>query len=328
MCTAANYAAQDHYFGRNLDLEFSYNEAVTVTPRNFIFRFRKMPALETHHAIIGMATVSDGYPLYYDASNEKGLSVAGLNFPGNADYKPESAGKKNITPFELIPWLLGQFETVDEVVEELRNINLVNISFSEAFPLSPLHWIISDKSKSITVESIKEGLIVHDNPVQVLTNNPTFDIQLFNLNNYMNVSPNPPENHFSKDLQLDEYSRGMGGFGLPGDLSSMSRFVKAAFTKLNSVSGDSESEAISQFFHILGSVAQQRGCAQVGEGKYEITVYSSCCNTDKGIYYYTTYENSQITAVDMHKEKLDGDTLAEYPLIKGQQLYAQNGSVA
>ena len=328
MCTAANYAAQDHYFGRNLDLEFSYNEAVTVTPRNFIFRFRKMPALETHHAIIGMATVSDGYPLYYDASNEKGLSVAGLNFPGNADYKPESAGKKNITPFELIPWLLGQFETVDEVVEELRNINLVNISFSEAFPLSPLHWIISDKSKSITVESIKEGLIVHDNPVQVLTNNPTFDIQLFNLNNYMNVSPNPPENHFSKDLQLEEYSRGMGGFGLPGDLSSMSRFVKAAFTKMNSVSGDSESEAISQFFHILGSVAQQRGCAQVGEGKYEITVYSSCCNTDKGIYYYTTYENSQITAVDMHKEKLDGDTLAEYPLIKGQQLYAQNGSVA
>ena len=328
MCTAANYAAQDHYFGRNLDLEFSYNEAVTVTPRNFIFRFRKMPALETHHAIIGMATVSDGYPLYYDASNEKGLSVAGLNFPGNADYKPESAGKKNITPFELIPWLLGQFETVDEVVEELRNINLVNISFSEAFPLSPLHWIISDKSKSITVESIKEGLIVHDNPVQVLTNNPTFDIQLFNLNNYMNVSPNPPENHFSKDLQLEEYSRGMGGFGLPGALSSMSRFVKAAFTKMNSVSGDSESEAISQFFHILGSVAQQRGCAQVGEGKYEITVYSSCCNTDKGIYYYTTYENSQITAVDMHKEKLDGDTLAEYPLIKGQQLYAQNGSVA
>lgn len=324
MCTAANYAAQDHYFGRNLDLEFSYNEAVTVTPRNFIFPFRKMPAVETHHAIIGMATVSGGYPLYYDASNEKGLSIAGLNFPGNADYKPESAGKKNITPFELIPWLLGQFETVDEVVEELRNINLVNISFSEAFPLSPLHWIVSDKNKSITVESVREGLKVHDNPVQVLTNNPTFDIQLFNLNNYMNISPNPPENNFSKDLQLDEYSRGMGGFGLPGDLSSMSRFVKAAFTKMNSVSGDSESEAISQFFHILGSVAQQRGCAQVGGGKYEITIYSSCCNTDKGIYYYTTYENSQITAVDMHKEKLDGDTLAEYPLIKGQQLYAQN----
>lgn len=324
MCTAANYSAKDHYFGRNLDLEFSYNEAVVVTPRKFVFPFRKMPKLETHHAIIGMATVSDGYPLYYDATNEKGLSIAGLNFPGNADYKSEAKDKKNITPFELIPWLLGQFETVDEVIDELKDVNLVNISFSEAFPLSPLHWIISDKNKSITVESVKEGLKVYDNPVQVLTNNPTFDIQLFNLNNYRNISPNPPENHFSKELPLEEYSRGMGGIGLPGDLSSMSRFVKVAFTKMNSVSGESESEAISQFFHILGSVAQQRGCAQVGGGKYEITIYSSCCNTDKGIYYYTTYENSQVTGVDMHNEDLDGDTLAEYPLVKGQQVLMQN----
>ena len=324
MCTAANYVAKDHYFGRNLDLEFSYNETVTITPRNFVFPFRKMPDLKTHYALIGMTTVAEGYPLYYDATNEKGLSMAGLNFPGNADYKPESEGKTNITPFEFIPWILGKFQTVDEVVEELKNINLVNIPFSEAFPLSPLHWIISDRDKSITVESVREGLKVYDNPVQVLTNNPTFDIQLFSLNNYMSLSADPPENHFAKGIQLEEYSRGMGGLGLPGDLSSMSRFVKAAFTKLNSVSGDSESEAISQFFHILGSVAQQRGCAQVGGGKYEITIYSSCCNTDKGIYYYTTYENSQITAVDMHKENLDGDTLAEYPLIKGQKILAQN----
>ena len=116
----------------------------------------------------------------------------------------------------------------------------------------------------------------------------------------------------------------MGAMGLPGDLSSASRFVKATFTKMNSVSGDSESESISQFFHILGSVEQQRGCVYMGDNKYEITIYSSCCNTDKGIYYYTTYENSQITGVDMYKENLETDKLIMYPLIPGQQIKMQN----
>ncbi|MRJ77648.1 linear amide C-N hydrolase [Aeromicrobium sp. SMF47] len=323
MCTATNYVAKDHYFGRNLDLEFSYHESVTITPRNFPLPFRTVDDVTTHHALIGMTTVADGYPLYYDATNEKGLSMAGLNFPGNADYKPETPGRNNITPFEFIPWILGQLETVSQAREALQEMVLVDIPFSAEFPLSPLHWIISDREESITVESVKDGLRVYDNPVGLLTNNPTFDIQLFNLNNYASMSTAQPENHFSKTLQLDTYSRGLGAVGLPGDLSSMSRFVKAAFTAVNSVSGESESEAISQFFHILGSVAQQRGCVEVGD-KYEITIYSSCCNTDKGIYYYTTYENSQITSVDMHHVDLDGTDLSTYPLVTGQQILAQN----
>ena len=324
MCTGANYTTKDHYFGRNLDLEFSYNETVTVTPRNFPFTFRKLPTMDTHHAIIGMATVSDGYPLYYDATNEKGLSMAGLNFPDNCDYKPEAEGKTNVTPFEFIPWVLGQFETVAQVKAALESVSLVNISFSEAFPLSPLHWMISDRNESITVESVKEGLMVYDNPVGVLTNNPQWPIQFFGLNNYMNVSTQPPQPNFSDKVPFEVYSRGMGGFGLPGDLSSSSRFVKAVFTKLNSISGDSESESVSQFLQILGSVAQQRGLVEVSPGKFEYTIYSSCCNTDKGIYYYTTYENSQVTGVDMHKEDLDGSSLALYPLVKGQQFNMQN----
>lgn len=325
MCTGLSYTTNDHYFGRNLDLEFSYNETVTVTPRNYPFEFRKAPTLATHYAVIGIATIADGYPLYYDAVNEKGLGIAGLNFPENADYKPEAPDKINITPFELIPWVLGQFDTVEQVKTALTGVSLLDLSFSAAFPLSPPHWIIADKTQSITVESVKEGLRIYDNPFGVLTNNPTFDIQSFGLNNYMHLSTYPPENRFAKDVKFDTYSRGMGAIGLPGDLSSSSRFAKAAFTKMNSVAGESESESISQFFHILGSVAQQRGCVHVGdEGKFEITIYSSCCNADKGIFYYTTYENSQITGVDMHNEDLEGTALVDYPLIKGQQIRMQN----
>ena len=324
MCTAITYYTKDHYFGRNLDLEFSYKETVTITPRNYPFKFRKVKEIDNHYAIIGMAFVAGNYPLYYDAINEKGLGMAGLNFPTNADYKEEKEDKDNIAPFEFIPWVLSQCANLDEAKELLSKINIANINFSDELPASPLHWIIADKNSSITVESVKDGLKIYDNPVGVLTNNPTFDIHLFNLNNYMGLSIEQPENNFSKKLNLDTYSRGMGGLGLPGDLSSASRFVKATFTKMNSLSGTSESESISQFFHILGSVEQQRGLVHMGEDKYEITIYSSCCNMDKGIYYYTTYENGQITGVDMHKENLDGTELVNYDLVKGQQILMQN----
>lgn len=324
MCTAATYRTKDHYFGRTLDYEVSYGEEVVVTPRNFPFHFRHMDDLSRHYAIIGMATVAGEYPLYYDATNEKGLSMAGLNFPGNADYKPLAEGKDNVATFELIPWLLGQCATVEEAKAYLARMNLANTPFSPQFPVSPLHWIIADRDCAITVESVREGIRIYDNPVGILTNNPPFDYQMTNLTNYMSLSTEPPENHFSDQLDLTPYSRGMGMLGMPGDLSSASRFVRVAFTKLHSVSGTSESESISQFFHILGSVAQQRGCVHMGEGKYEITIYTSCCNTDRGIYYYTTYENSQITGVDLHRENLDGQQLSRYPLMTGQQIHMQN----
>ncbi len=324
MCTAISYKTKDHYFGRNLDYEYSYEETITVTPRNFPFTFRKVNALPSHYAMIGMAYVVGNQPLYYEATNEKGLSMAGLNFPGNAVYKPYEEGRDNVASFEFIPWILGQCATIEECKKLLGQINLVDISFSEQLPPSPLHWLISDRDASITVEAVKDGVKVYDNPIGVLTNNPPFETQMFMLNNYMGLSTEPLQNSFSKDLKLETYSRGMGGMGLPGDLSSASRFVKAAFTKLNSVSGESESESISQFFHILASVEQQRGCVHMGNGQYEITIYSCCCNTDKGIYYYTTYENSQISAVDMHNENLDSDKPVSYPLITGQQIKMQN----
>ena len=324
MCTAVSFLSKNHYFGRNLDLEYSYIETVAITPRNYPFKFRKKDTLETHYAMIGIAYVHEGYPLYYDATNEKGLSMASLNFPKYADYKPEASEKDNIAPFEFIPWILGQCATIAEAKTLLERLNLLEEHYSRELPLSPLHWMIADRNSSIVVESVKEGLKIYENPVGVLTNSPTFDMQLFQLNNYMSLSPKAPQNHFSPDLNLQRYSNGMGAIGMPGDWSSQSRFVKTVFTKMNSVCGDSENENVSQFFHILGSVEHQRGCVDMGDNLYEITIYSSCCNTDKAIYYYRTYENNQITAVDMHREDLDGTQVISYPLLKDSEIKWQN----
>ena len=324
MCTAATYKTKSFYFGRTLDYEFSYGDRVTITPRNYQFNFRFAGSIEGHYAMIGMACVIDGCPLYYDAVNEAGLGIAGLNFVGNACYSREITGRDNVAQFEFIPYILCKCSSVKEARALLENINVTNTPFNDNLPVAQLHWIIADKNEAITVEAVEEGLKIYQNPVGVLTNNPPFDKQMFNLNNYIGLSPCQPKNNFSPELPLNTYSRGMGAMGLPGDLSSQSRFVRVAFTKMNSVSGDTEEESVSQFFHILGSVDQQRGCCDVGEGKYELTIYTSCCNADKGIYYYTTYDNHQITAVDMHRENLDGNTLIEYPLITQQQINFQN----
>ena len=140
MCTAATYKTKDFYFGRTLDYEYSYDEQVTVTPRNYPFHFRNGQVLKNHYAMIGMAFVVGNCPLYYEATNEKGLSMAGLNFVGNADYKPEVEGKDNIAPFEFIPWVLSQCETIAETKKLLENINIAKIAFNEQLPLAELHW--------------------------------------------------------------------------------------------------------------------------------------------------------------------------------------------
>lgn len=324
MCTAATYQTKEYYFGRTLDYEFSYGEEVVITPRNFPLVYRFQDTVDNHYAMIGIAHVAEGCPLYYEAMNEKGLGMAGLNFVGNAVYRKEQPGRDNVATFEFIPWILGQCATVEEARGLLGRINLTDTPFDETLSPAKLHWMIADRNGAIVVESVQEGLRIYENPVGVLTNNPPFDRQLFQLNNYMRLSPKDPCNLFSDKLDLRTYSRGMGALGLPGDLSSQSRFVRASFVKMNSVSGDSEEESVSQFFHILGSVDQQRGCCEVAGGKFEYTIYTSCYNADRGILYYTTYDNHRITAVDMRLEHLDSDGLIRYPFVQGEQILLQN----
>ena len=323
MCTAISFKTNDHYFGRNLDLELSYGEEITITPRNYPFQFRNTKGISSHYAIIGMATIVNNYPLYYDATNEHGLSVAGLNFPGNAVYFEKATVKDNVAPFELIPWILVQCQSVKETKVCLSKINITNEAYSSELPPTPLHWIVADKEQSIVIETTNTGLHIYDDPYGLLTNNPPFPYHLDNIKNFINITALEPKNRFAPSKAIEPYSRGMGGIGLPGDLSSASRYVRAAFTKLNSVCCEDENESVSQFFHILDSVSQTRGCAQV-QDNWEITLYSSCCNTSKGIYYYKTYNNSQLTAISIKNENLDSTRLIRYPLRIGSNIYYEN----
>ena len=316
MCTAIHY---NHYFGRNLDLEYGYREQVVVTPHHFPFRFRCGYLLPHHYAMIGMATVANGEPLYYEATNECGLSMAGLSFPHSAHYQPKTAGKDNLAPFELIPWILGQCETVSQAKNLLQRISVWALPFSREFSLSPLHWILADKETSIVIEPLADGLHVYDNPVGVLTNEPPFPYHMHRLTDFLYLSPKQPENGFH-GISVNAYSNGIGAMGLPGDYSSSSRFVKAVYGKCHSQAQGSD---INQFFHLLGSVAMPSGSVDVG-GRSEITRYSCCCDTETGVYYYTTYNNSRIRAVSMHNTPIDAEYLTIFDLMDRPDIFWQN----
>ncbi len=311
MCTAVSYKTKDHYFGRNLDLERGYDERIVITPENYVFSFRYMPSLERHYSMIGMAAVINDYPLYFEATNSEGLSVAGLNFPENSVYNDFCQGKDNITSFELIPYILAKCANIKQARLLIANLNIVSDAFSDDLPTSPLHWIISDKDKSITIESTVNGLNIYDNPFGILTNNPPFDYHTHNINNYMNLNESALENRLGASLELKNYSLGMGALGLPGDFSSASRFIKAVFLREKSVCDKSEEGSVCQFFHILDGVAMPYGCVMTPKGEYEYTRYSSCCNTDKGIYYFKTYNCPVPKSVRLNDYNLNSSKLFE-----------------
>lgn len=305
MCTALACNFKGFYFGRTLDLDCSYGEKVVISPRNFPFSFKEEGVISSHYAIIGMGTVIDGFPLYYDAANEKGLCMAGLRFSNNAYYFDVLQNTINIAPFEFIPYILSTCKSVDDAKSVISNLNIADIPFSDKLPNTPLHWIISDKYSSITVESVKSRLIVYDNKVGVLTNNPPFPLQMHRLNNFSNLSAR--EKGVSKlgELELEQYSLGLGGLGLPGDFSSESRFVRASFLKENSFSPNDEKESVWQFFHIMQSLKIPKGCVVLESGKYHYTLYTSCIDTTRLAYYYTTYENLSLQKVCLKDEYIN-----------------------
>ena len=151
-------------------------------------------------------------------------------------------------------------------------------------------------------------------------NNPPFSYHLTNINNYINLTPDITDNRFCPKIKLTPYSLGLGAIGLPGDNSSASRFVRAAFNKLNSVCSTDEESSVSQFFHILDTVIVVRGSTMTENKQWNITTYSCCVNTTQGIYYYRTYNNSQITAIKMNDENKNSPYLTIYNLENQQQI--------
>lgn len=324
MCTCIHASGGACLFGRNLDLQCACGEEIVLCPRNVALPLRHMPPLTRHHTMLGAARVEAGFPLFFDAMNEYGLAMAGLNFPHFCVYPPAQDGKDCLASFELIPYVLGTCKTTAEAKACLARITLADTPFSPALPPTPLHFMIADGQRCIVAESTSDGFHVYDNPAHVMTNSPAFPYHLQHLAEYMNVTADPAVNRFSNSLDLRAVGCGMGGKGLPGDLSSSSRFVRAAFARANAPEIRDTPSAVAHFFHMLDFVAFPRGCVHLEGGQDEYTVYASCMDLKEKTYYYKTYENSALTAVRMLPDKLNAGTLLRYGMPRAMQVIHLN----
>ena len=317
MCTAINETNGRHIFGRTLDLECSYGEEVVILPRRFPLRFLHLRGLAEHLAIIGTAHVSGGVPLFYDAANEAGLCAAALNFPTLAKYLPPSSTERSLASFEVIPRMLATAKSLEEVRRLLANARITNESFSRELPPTPLHWIFADKSSAITVEQVECGLKIHDNPYGVLSNSPDFRSQIYNLERYAHILEGAPS-------VGGLHSRGLADFGIPGDFSSSSRFVRAVYAKSRTLPEQERRSAISRFFHLFDTVTQMHGATRAEDGRPVRTVYTSAIDTASLEYLFTTYESRHIRCVRLLEGTVDGESLARFPMHEGESILPLN----
>ena len=323
MCTSIFIKNKCSYFARNMDLNYNINELALIIPRNYKISFKSIDSIDKHFAIIGIGVIKSNYPLLAEGANEKGLAIAALNFPNNATYYLKDDNKLNLSPFELMLYLLAKCENITQVKLALNTINIVDIPFSKELVNTPLHFMVSDKNSSVVIETLKDKMHIYDNPYNILTNNPPFIYHKENVNNYMSLNTSSATNNFDQKLNLTNYSYGMGLLGLPGDYSSTSRFIKALFIKNNMQLFENEFDNIKAIFNCLESVKMIKGIVNTNIG-IEYTHYTSCYNLDKGYLYYKTYDNMCINVIELYNEDINSNELFHYNLINSFNICRQN----
>ena len=304
MCTAV-YLNDSGLFGRTLDYENGFGEEVIVTPRNYM----TMGEAKNRYAMIGAAVAREKNVFYFDGMNEWGLCGGALNFPGYAVYHGATDKKTAIPSGILLSFVLGFCKSVGEVRELFRNVGIVG---EEIFglPPTPLHWIFADKREAITIESTDRGLEIIDNPYGVLTNSPNFSYHTTRLGDYMALHSGVPENRGEKERRV--YSRGMGAIGLPGDFSSVSRFVRGVFVKENSLPDSGKRGSVNRMRHILSSVSIPLGCVRTSKGEAVSTRYTSIMDSEKLTYYFYSYEDPCLREICLQPEMTEVVTFPIY----------------
>ena len=312
MCTGIRFTdgSGNLYFARNLDWTSDFGERVVLTPTGYATKspFGAVPKIQ--YAVIGMGIVEEDTPLYFDCGNDAGLAVGGLNFPGYAQYAPAPVeGATNVAAFEFPLWVASQFSTVDEVEAALADVVIVDMPINEKYPSSLLHWLIGDSTRSIVVEYTADGMHVFHDDVDVLANQPGFGWHHENLRNYLNTSPDFPEEVVLNQAHLTPFGSGSLMRGIPGDYYSPSRFVRAAYVHAHYPPKTTEEENVSRAFHTLQGVAMVEGSAAMGSGEFEKTTYTGLYSSRTMTYYWNTYDDPAVHSVAMADHEPSGTDL-------------------
>lgn len=213
-------------------------------------------------------SVVGGVPCYFDCANEAGLAIAGLNFPGYAQFAeaPEE-GAVNVAAYEFPLWVAASFSTVAEVREALKGVVIVAKAPSEGYGVAQLHWLVGDGKESIVIECQADGMHVYDDGLDVLTNQPPFPWHTENVRNYMHIETAHPEAVTWTRDTLRAFGSGAGMIGFPGGYDPASRFVRAAFLNAHYPAEEGEAANVTRLFRTLEGASMCKGGAQMADGR-------------------------------------------------------------
>jgi choloylglycine hydrolase len=252
-----------------------------------------------------------GMPIIVDGLNEKGLAVAIFYFPGYAKYqevKEEDIGK-TIAPWEVPTYLLGNCANAEEAVQAIRNLRVGEVVQKDMGFVPPCHYFVNDSSgRCVVLEYVGGELKIHDNPLGVITNSPSFDWHITNLRNYVNLTVNnvPPVD--LAGINFQGLGQGSGMLGLPGDFTPPSRFIRAVAFSQSALPVATAQEGVLQAFHLLNQFDIPKGVARsVDNGKMiaDYTLWTSVSDLKNLRYHFRTFDNSRIRMIDMKKLNLD-----------------------
>lgn len=304
MCTSVSIKNKNNevIFGRSMDFSYEINPEVYVAPNSYEWNNQINNQTITNQYKFMATGQNIGHIAFADGFNERGLGVAALYFEGYAKYNNDiDPNKINIAAIDLVNYLLGSCENIADIVYKLQMINVVGAEDDITHSVAPLHWIAVDKyDDCITIEYTKQGLEIHDNPLKVLANSPDFNWHMTNLRNYINLSPNQVNYSDWDNVKLFPFSQGGGSFGLPGDFTSPSRFVRIAFQKSLVNIPDNVNDAINVCFNMMKNVSVTKGIVVTPRDTYDYTQYTVFMNLKTGDYYFNTYYNNQIVRFNIN----------------------------
>lgn len=311
MCTSITLKSNDNNYlhARTMDFSFDLDPVMTLFPRNLKLEFKEV-SLDSHYAFFGLAKDTGSYYLA-DGLNEYGLSVAALYFEGYAKYKDEcDKDTVGLSSYELVMWLLAKCKNVDEVMSEFNNITVVNEVMDFLGVVPPLHWIVMDKDgTSLIIEIVNEELKFYKNSIGVLTNSPDYSWHLTNVRSYIGLDPKQVESRTLFGVDFKPFGQGSGTFGLPGDFTPPSRFIRTLYSKLSSNTAQNSDELVLYAMHILNGVDIVKGSVVTPRATIDYTQYTSYMLNNDLKYYYRLYDSLNVNEYNLNDYDLDDNVV-------------------
>lgn len=317
-CTGIRIETQDgnYIFARTLEFSSGYISFDLITvPRNYNYVGRTptgKPGMtwKTTYGYVGFNPF--GMNVVADGLNEKGLACGSFFFNEYAQYEEvaESNYSRTISCLEVTSWILSTCASVSEVREKLPKIHVSGVMLPELGYIPPIHYFVADKKgDAIIIEYIDGKINIHDNKVNVLTNSPDYIWHTTNVENYIGLKPTnvPPVTINGIEIK-NELAQGTGAFGLPGDFTSPSRFIRASFFADATFKGKDADEGAHIAFHILNQFDIPKGSVrgtENGKSIFDATQWTSASDLTNSRYFYHTYNDRSVRMIDLKKINLD-----------------------